>query len=178
MKNNCSADKSALRAEAKKALSDIKNRKEKERAVTEKALNFVQSGNYTKIAVYMSFGTELSTGLLIDGLFGLNKKVYAPTVENDSLVFRLINPLTVYKKGAFGISEPQNEETETEFDVIFVPLVAFDGNNRRLGRGKGFYDRFLQGKICKKIGLAFVEQKFPFVPTEETDVVLDGVFCS
>ena len=77
MKSNTFTDKSALRAEAKKALSDIKNRKEKERAVTEKALNFIQSGNYTKIAVYMSFGTELSTGLLIDGLFGLNKKVYA-----------------------------------------------------------------------------------------------------
>jgi 5-formyltetrahydrofolate cyclo-ligase len=48
--------------------------------------------------------------------------------------------------GGIGTQKRQNEEKDgsPELDVIFMPAVAFDRSNQRLGHGKGFYDRYLQ----------------------------------
>jgi 5-formyltetrahydrofolate cyclo-ligase len=60
-------------------------------------------------------------------------------------------------------------------DLVVVPGLAFDAQGGRLGRGGGFYDRFLgqrsfAGKAC---GYAFDEQLVESVPTTDTDVPLD-----
>ena len=49
-----------------------------------------------------------------------------------------------------GIPEPSygEEVTSTEFDIVFVPLLAIDIKGNRVGYGKGYYDRFL--KECKE----------------------------
>ena len=62
------------------------------------------------------------------------------------------------------------------FDVVIVPLVAFDGECNRLGHGGGWYDRFLatQPKAIK-IGLAFDVQQADSLPIEPHDVVLDYI---
>ena len=169
-------NKSSLRAEARAALGSVNNRAAKESAVTEKALDFVKDNRCESVAVYLSFGKELSTDALVRGLFEANKRVFAPiTTENFDLVFTRIYPNSEYSINGFGIREPVVVNPESEFDVVFVPLLGFDGNNRRLGRGKGCYDKFLASSNAKKIGLAFAEQKFDFVPTDENDVVLDDV---
>ena len=59
---------------------------------------------------------------------------------------------------------------------MIVPLIAFDSENRRLGHGKGYYDRFLSSSEALKIGVAFSEQKIRRVPVEAHDVPLDIVF--
>jgi len=54
--------------------------------------------------------------------------------------------------------------------------VAFDAEGHRLGRGKGYYDRFLQSlPSVKKIGVCFDFQKVESVPAEAHDVVVDIV---
>ncbi len=165
-----------MRATFRERLKNIDYRKEKEDKVTEKAVALIEKYGYKKIAVYLSFGTELSTDNLIKALFEKNKYVYAPVVTDDfNLVFTRIYPDTEYFINSFGIREPKISEPETDFDAIFVPLLAFDGDGRRLGRGKGCYDKFLSTSRAKKIGLAFAEQKVETVPTEETDVKLDRV---
>ncbi|MCF0205812.1 MAG: 5-formyltetrahydrofolate cyclo-ligase, partial [Bacteroidales bacterium] len=63
-----------------------------------------------------------------------------------------------------------------DFDLIIVPGVAFDRNGNRLGRGRGYYDRFL----CKypkveKIGICFDFQLLEEIPTEPTDIRMDKV---
>lgn len=169
-------NKSSLRAEARAALGSVKNRAAKESAVTNNALSFVKDNGCESVAVYLSFGNELSTDNLVCGLFELNKRVFAPiTTENFELVFTRIYPDSEYFINDFGIREPVVVNPERDFDVIFVPLLGFDGSNRRLGRGKGCYDKFLSSSNAKKIGLAFAEQKFDFVPTDENDVSLDAV---
>ena len=61
-------------------------------------------------------------------------------------------------------------------DVAIVPGMAFDQQGHRLGRGKGYYDRFLQSlPSVKKIGVCFDFQKVESVPAEAHDVVVDIV---
>ena len=67
---------------------------------------------------------------------------------------------------------------EVAIDVVLVPGMAFDSEGNRLGRGKGYYDRFLKlltNPRPKLIGVCFDFQKVDMVPTEPTDVKVDVV---
>jgi 5-formyltetrahydrofolate cyclo-ligase len=82
------------------------------------------------------------------------------------------------REGAFHIMEPVGAPF-TDYDqiaVALIPGVAFDAEGHRLGRGKGYYDRFLQSlPSLKKIGVCFDFQKVESVPAEAHDVVVDIV---
>ena len=74
--------------------------------------------------------------------------------------------------GQFGIREPAARCPEiplSRLDLILVPGVAFDWHGRRLGRGKGFYDRLLAGTRGVKCGIAFDEQMVNEVPAGSLD---------
>jgi len=64
-----------------------------------------------------------------------------------------------------------------QFDLVIVPLLGFDDKGNRLGRGKGWYDRFLalQPKALK-VGVALEIQRVESIPVEVHDVALDVVF--
>ena len=62
------------------------------------------------------------------------------------------------------------------YDVIIVPLVAFDGSCHRIGFGGGWYDRFLSTQPqARKIGLAYELQRVEAIPVEQHDELLDAV---
>jgi 5-formyltetrahydrofolate cyclo-ligase len=81
------------------------------------------------------------------------------------------------KTGEFGIRAyrrctgvPLNQ-----LDLILVPGVGFDLSGRRLGRGKGYYDRLLTGVRGAKCGLAFEKQIVMAIPAEPHDITLDYI---
>ena len=86
-----------------------------------------------------------------------------------------------WKKGAFGIQEPDPETGEIlapeEIDLIICPCVAFDLRCYRLGMGGGYYDRFLSklGHAVKTWGVAFEVQKADRIPIEPWDIPLRQV---
>ncbi|MBG07691.1 MAG: 5-formyltetrahydrofolate cyclo-ligase [Halobacteriovoraceae bacterium] len=59
--------------------------------------------------------------------------------------------------------------------LIIVPGLAFGENGSRLGRGKGFYDKYLENFSGLKIGVCFSEQVFEGLPMESNDVFVDYV---
>jgi len=80
--------------------------------------------------------------------------------------------------GRFGIAEPAEGRTvpPEQLDLVLVPLTAFDAENRRLGRGGGYYDGYLKRCVnARKVGVAFAEQKLDEVVADEYDVRLDAV---
>ena len=80
--------------------------------------------------------------------------------------------------GAFGALEPPSGALIIKpLDFILAPGLAFDSQGRRLGRGKGFYDRLLSEAPvgCVKCGVAFDEQILPVIPAEAHDVSVDYI---
>ena len=81
------------------------------------------------------------------------------------------------RTGTYGINEPAGEDFyEGELDLIIVPGVAFDRNRNRLGRGKGFYDRFFIHSNAPKYGVSANCQLIDCLPIDFFDVKMDKVF--
>ena len=80
--------------------------------------------------------------------------------------------------GKFQIREPAASCPELPlagFDLVLVPGVAFDLHGRRLGRGRGFYDRLLTEIRGLKCGVAFDEQVMTEVPAADHDARMDFI---
>ncbi|MBN2824942.1 MAG: 5-formyltetrahydrofolate cyclo-ligase [Campylobacterales bacterium] len=106
-------------------------------------------GNAKTVMLYIPLEIEVNTVPLIEILRREKRIVYVPFMEGKS--FRLVKyrlPLEVKK---FGIKEPKfSKEYIKNIDVAIVPIVATDSTLRRVGFGKGMYDRFFE-KNRKKI---------------------------
>jgi 5-formyltetrahydrofolate cyclo-ligase len=116
--------------------------------------------------------------LLLDAL-AAGKTVALPCYEltaRSYAAYRVRDPVKDVQEGSFGIREPKLSEGAsplTRLDLILVPGVAFDLRGRRLGRGKGFYDRMLATLQGARCGVGFDEQVVEEVPSEPHDARLD-----
>ena len=73
-------------------------------------------------------------------------------------------------RGKVGIPEPTTPPYEGEIDLIIVPAVAFDKQGNRLGRGGGYYDRFLKKQShATFIGVGYDFQLVDEVPVRQHD---------
>jgi 5-formyltetrahydrofolate cyclo-ligase len=133
------------------------------------------------IVAYYSLDDEVDTHRLIDELLAAGKTVYLPRVVGDhEMVLCRYTGADSLQKGAFGIMEPVGTPMSyhEKIDVVLVPGVAFDAQGHRLGRGRGYYDRFLAALPSPRpqlIGVCFDFQKVDGVPTEVCDVSVDVV---
>lgn len=131
------------------------------------------------LLIYYSLDDEVNTHQFINTLVERGKKVLLPAVISDTEIeLREYHGAKDLLEGFFNIMEPIGNTFNdySTIDVAIVPGMAFDSRGNRLGRGKGYYDRFLS-KIpdTYKIGLCFGFQKLPGIPTEENDVRMDEV---
>lgn len=131
------------------------------------------------VMMYWSLPDEVETHAAVNALTAMGKTVILPiVVDNEHLQLCKYTGLDCLKTGAYGIMEPQGEPfTATDtIDLIIVPGMAFDPQGHRLGRGKGYYDRFL-ATVPKvyKIGMCFDFQKKCHVPFDEHDIQVDEV---
>lgn len=106
-----------------------------------------------------------------------DKRVALPRVAGDELVFHWITGREELLLGSFGILEPPADASPAgnEFDLILVPGLAFDLRGGRLGRGRGYYDRFLAGATGLRVGVCFEDQIVADVPLEPHDLRMDFV---
>lgn len=132
------------------------------------------------VMVFLSLPMGVDTTPLVLRAWQDHKRVLAPKVSwNQRRMIALeIRSLTDdLQVSNFGIREPASgiPIPISLIDLVIVPGLGFDENGHRLGRGRGFYDRFLAhgeftGVAC---ALAFEEQVCPSVPAGPLDRRVD-----
>lgn len=131
------------------------------------------------VLLYHSLPDEVDTHALLTRWQG-RKRLLLPVVDGDGLRLVEYTGPARLAAGVFGIAEPQGP-TFTDYasvDVAVVPGLAFDSQGRRLGRGRGYYDRLLpplRAGGCLLLGLCFDFQRVSEVPVDAHDVPVDAV---
>lgn len=128
------------------------------------------------VVVYFPIHHEISLLPLVERY--RDEKIFLfPVTHNDWLELRPYAGLDNMKEGKFGVPEPQSESYEGSVDLILVPGVAFDHYFNRLGRGGGYYDRFLRRqRRAQKIGVAYDFQVMSYeLPHSWLDTTMDGI---
>lgn len=105
------------------------------------------------------------------------KQFYLPVVVDDDLVFRKYTSEMEFQQSSMGINEPIGIDFADykKVDLIIIPGVAFDRKKNRMGRGKGYYDRFLQKISAPKMGICFEFQLLNDIPIDNNDIKMDYV---
>lgn len=70
-------------------------------------------------------------------------RVYSPFMQDKSL--KVVKSRLPFFKKMYGIYESGNSFVDVKLDALIVPVIGVDTNMRRIGHGKGFYDRFYAG---------------------------------
>jgi len=144
------------------------------------------------LLAFLSFGFEMSTEGVIAEAIEADKQVYVPALDGVLMEFRQItSPRERVEKGVLGIREPPKNAVvwkragSPEPILALVPALAFDIAGGRLGRGGGYYDRFIE--IVRRdareagispplfLGFACREQIVAAVPMDKSDQQLDGL---
>lgn len=130
------------------------------------------------VALFVSMHDEVPTDLALERWPQLEKRIVVPRVEGDVMRFYDYSSEQM-TEGAFGILEPMgdHEVTADQIDLIIVPARAFTHRGERLGRGGGFYDKYMSLKEFRaaKVGIAFECQIFDELPCDDHDIRVDEV---
>ncbi|KIW60814.1 5-formyltetrahydrofolate cyclo-ligase, variant [Exophiala xenobiotica] len=188
--------------------------------ITEHVLQMPAYKNAKSIAIFLSMpGREVSTREIVLHSLENGKAVFVPYLRpGEAPKSRVMDMLQLRDTGDFqslkpdnwgipslstesvderknamggrGVSNRRDEKAVPNLDLIFMPAVAFDRSHRRLGHGKGFYDRYLQTykdaldpnqagqKMPYLVGLALSQQMLPpeeDIPVDESDWIVDEV---
>ena len=172
-------ERQIIRKQRKALSSDFFNSAAKN--VFDRVIQLPQFRKAKHIACYLSHENEIDTALIIAAAYAAHKQVYLPIFSDQKenpLSFYLVKADDSLKKNKLGILEPVAKSAPVSvetFDLMFVPMVAFDEHCNRLGRGVGAYDRYLEKHRPYLIGLAYEFQKLDAITRESWDVPMDCV---
>ena len=131
------------------------------------------------ILLYAAFGGEADLSTLAVEAARQGKTLAYPVCgEGFSLTAAVPGP-DGWEVGAYGIRTPVLERAALirpeALDLVLVPCTAFDAACRRVGMGKGYYDRYLpRCRNAVALGVAFEAQRVPEAAADEQDRQLDG----
>lgn len=172
--------KQLLRTEVRARLSEMTE--DAQKFFSQRACeNFLAQDIYAKsnsILLYMPLRGEVDVRLIFERAISDGKSVALPRYVPETAAYNAFfvgdQPLV---PGPFDILEPvaSNPAPLNRLDLIVAPGLAFDPRGRRLGRGKGFYDRLLSTAPGVKCGICFEEQLLAEIPVEPHDVTLDFI---
>ena len=171
--------KSALRKEVRSRLATLSmdEKVARSRLMSTVVKNHLAVSGARVVALFAPLASEPQIWSLVEEL-SMFMTVVLPRVQGDTMDFYCYDP-TVMVRGALGVLEPANGEPVMphEIDVVLVPGVVFTKEGARMGRGKGFYDRYLSqaGFRGLKIGICYAEQIVEALPVEPHDVKMGVV---
>lgn len=163
----------------RKALSAV----EADKAALMIQRTFLESQEYRNahtIALYAAIHKEVGTAVVQYEALASARRVLYPAVRGEKLEFRLVLTPSKLHKGAFGIPEPDDTcevVDPSNAALIVVPGVAFDMTGKRVGYGKGYYDKtlhHLEGRGVL-VGFCYDFQLVEVITGEPHDVTMDFI---
>lgn len=140
-------------------------------------LKYLLEKKCKNVLVYMPFGNEVDIRPLIATLRKKKCNIFIPFIQESS--FKMIPLRLPLCKNTYGIYEANNSQFKLiKVDVVIVPVLGIDKHFRRIGFGRGMYDRFMP-TLKHKAHIIFVAQSPNFTPvgiTQDYDVRGDVFF--
>lgn len=170
--------KAELRKSIRKQLKSLSaEEKEKlDKKLCEKVLALPEIREARWIYGYMALSWEPGTKELLERLLEAGKQVALPRVSGEDMDFYEIRSFADLKEGAFHILEPGEHcrAAGCPWAFMLVPGMAFTPEGDRLGKGGGYYDRFLMREPeHKTAALSYEFQIFKKLPAEPHDRKVD-----
>jgi len=173
---NSLTTKKILRQEIKERVASLSanERKESEKRILEQLENNLFFRQAKSVLLFWSLPDEIDTHPFVKK-WARQKQLFLPVIQDGKMYIKPYTDEKDMAEGSFKILEPQTLlfGDINQIDVFVIPAVAFDKQNNRLGRGKGFYDKLLCLVSAYKIGIAYPEQIVDVIPTEKHDIKMD-----
>lgn len=159
--------KSTIKIEQKRQLRQLLREQERcltaavrcasDQRLTERFLNLVETAAADTILLYCSMGAEPDTTVLLRKLVAKGKQIALPRcLPNGELETRVYQPQWPLISHPYGMLEPGLAHPlimAGDIDLALVPALAYDQHGMRLGRGGGYYDRYLPGFSSVTVGM-------------------------
>ena len=175
-----SKEKSDLRRQMRRTLKAMSGaaRRTACQAACRRLMELEAFGAARVVMLYMPLADEVDTTPIALRAFRSSKTVCVPRVDWRRKDMEPVEVHTfddhVMDVDEHGLRVPREGAplVPATIDLVVVPGLAFDKGGYRLGRGGGFYDRFL-GRLrpsATTVGLAFDGQLVEEVPADDSDV--------
>jgi len=169
----------------KTALQQLRSLSWQQRYVIDKKIQnqlyqYIKSLHPQSVMLYLPLSLEVNTMPLIHKLRRIGIQVFVPFMEGES--FRLVKYRQPLKTKKYGIKEPKfsKQFRRKTIDISIVPIVGTDASMRRIGFGKGMYDRFFM-RERRWIGETVFVQRIlcisPEIITDDYDIRADRIIA-
>ncbi len=124
-----------------------------------KLYDFIKKEKAKSLMLYIPLKIEVNISSLILKLRREKKLLLVPFMEGES--FSLVEYRLPLSKKQFGVKEPKNtNKYKYKIDLAIVPVIGTDKRLRRVGFGKGFYDRFFEKNHKRIHKILFVGREY------------------
>jgi len=176
------ADKSAWRRRVRESVRALaaETRAAASRQIREQLLAQAAWSRAASVLCFVPLADEPDIASVMEDAWRAQKIVALPRYDAAGGIYSAarVSARLELAPGQFGVLEPNAGCPSiplNQLDLVLVPGVAFDLAGRRLGRGKGFYDRLLAQVSGHKCGVAFDLQVVDRLPEEPHDVRVDSI---
>ena len=168
-------EKAVLRREVREQAAQLPEilRKAQDKALFKAFLGLEPVKNGKTVLVFWGMDPEPETTGLISALLAYGKQVALPVCRADGTLEARLYRGGRLVRNRYGIPEPGEDCPRVEredLDVVLVPALCYDRKGFRLGRGKGFYDRFLAEYTGVSVGMCYKELVREELPRQEHDL--------
>jgi 5-formyltetrahydrofolate cyclo-ligase len=132
-------------------------------------------GSSQVVAAYAAVGFEPPTRPLLEALVGAGLRVLLPVVAGTQLLWGELSEWSALVPSTIGLLEPDNvsdaaAEAAARAELVLVPALAVDRAGHRLGRGGGYFDRWLpETATSRLVAVVYDDELVDQVPVEPHD---------